>query len=162
VALVGFSLGGAVAALAAAHDRRIEAVVAVTPPYDARRWYGRAQPLLRQHLAALTEGEERAAQLAARFALPGVVERTRCPMLVIGAGRDLIVPPEEAIWFCLAAGERGTLLWYPHGSHGLYEEIPDWTAQTADWLSVTFAGMTPSTYVDVYQGHQTDALTTRL
>jgi pimeloyl-ACP methyl ester carboxylesterase len=147
-ALVGFSLGGAVAALAAAHDRRIEAVVAVTPPYDARRWYNRAQPVLRQHLAALADGADRATKLAAKFALPGIVERTRCPVLVIGAGRDLIVPPEEAIRYCLAADERGTLLWYPQGSHGLYDEMPDWTAQAATWLTAIFAGVTPSTQVD--------------
>jgi alpha-beta hydrolase superfamily lysophospholipase len=148
LALVGFSLGGAVAALAAAHDRRVEAVVAVTPPYDARRWYDRAQPLLRQHLATLTEGSERAARLAARFAVSGIVARLRCPVLVIGAGRDVIVPPEEAIRYCMEAGERGTLLWYPHGGHGLYDEMPDWTAQAAGWLAAIFAGTTPSTQVD--------------
>ena len=37
IALVGFSLGGAVAALAAANDRRVGAIVAVTPPFDPRR-----------------------------------------------------------------------------------------------------------------------------
>ena len=51
IGLVGFSLGGAVAALAAANDRRVGAVVAVTPPYDPRPWFARAQPLLRRHLA---------------------------------------------------------------------------------------------------------------
>jgi alpha-beta hydrolase superfamily lysophospholipase len=155
LALVGFSLGGAVAALAAAHDRRVEAVVAVTPPYDARRWYGLAQPLLRQHLATLTEGSEGAARLAARFAVSGIVGRTRCPVLVIGAGRDVIVPPEEAIRYCLEAGERGTLLWYPHGGHGLYDEMPDWTAQAAGWLTAIFAGTTPSTWVDGLMGRST-------
>ncbi len=39
VALLGFSLGGAVAARAAAHDRRVRALVAVTPPYDPRPWF---------------------------------------------------------------------------------------------------------------------------
>jgi alpha-beta hydrolase superfamily lysophospholipase len=148
VALVGFSLGGAVAAIAAANDRRIGAVVAVTPPYDPRRWYARAQPLLRRHLATLAGGEARATRLAGAFALPGIIERTRCPMLVIGAGRDLIVPPEEAVRFCAAAGERGTLLWYPHGSHGLYEILPDWTTEAARWLVSVLLEITPSTQVD--------------
>jgi alpha-beta hydrolase superfamily lysophospholipase len=148
VALVGFSLGGAVAAMAAANDRRIGAVVAVTPPYDPRRWYARAQPLLRRHLATLAGGEARAMRLAGAFALPGIVERTRCPILVVGAGRDLVVPPEEAVRYCAAAGERGTLLWYPHGSHGLYEMLPAWTTEAARWLVSVLLEITPSTWVD--------------
>jgi 2,6-dihydroxypseudooxynicotine hydrolase len=148
IAYVGFSLGGAVAAFAAANDRRIAAVVAVTPPFDPRVWMSRAQPLLRQLLAAVAGGEDRVAALADAFALPGVIERSRCPILVVGAGRDLIVPPQEAIRYCLAAGERGTLLWYPRGQHGLYDELSDWTGEAARWLAAVFAGVTPSTRVD--------------
>ena len=148
VALLGFSLGGALAAMTAANDRRIGAVVAVTPPYDPRPWLRQAQPLLRCHLATLAGGERRLNRLAAAFALPAVVERVRCPILVIGAGRDLIVPPEEAIRYCAAAGELGTLLWYPDGSHGVYEELPDWTAEAARWLVSVLLEITPSTQVD--------------
>lgn len=148
IGLLGFSLGGAVAALAAAHDRRVGAIVAVTPPFDPRPWLARAQPLLRRHLATIAGGEEHLARLTGGFALPGVVERTRCPVLVFGAGRDLIVPPEEAIRFCIAAGERATLLWYPDGRHGLYEELSDWTLEAASWLNSVFAGDSASTRVD--------------
>lgn len=148
IGLVGFSLGGAVAALAAANDRRVGAIVAVTPPFDPRRWLARAQPLLRRHLAAIAGGEEQLMRLSGGFALPGVIERVRCPVLVFGAGRDLIVPPEEAIRFCVAAGERGTLLWYPDGRHGLYEELSDWTTEAARWLNTVLTGDSASTRVD--------------
>jgi pimeloyl-ACP methyl ester carboxylesterase len=87
-------------------------------------------------------------RLAAGFALPGVVERSRCPILVIGAGRDLIVPPHEAVRYCAAAGERGTLLWYPEGSHGLYEVLPDWTDEAGRWLMGVLSPKTSSTRVD--------------
>jgi alpha-beta hydrolase superfamily lysophospholipase len=148
VALIGFSLGGAVAAFAAASNRRIGAVVAVTPPYDPLSWYLQAQPLLRRHLATLAGGDREALELAEAFTLPGVIERTRCPMLVLGAGRDLIVPPREAVRYCAAAGERGTLLWYPDGSHGLYDTLPEWTAEAARWLANVFAEGGSSTWVD--------------
>ena len=148
IGLVGFSLGGAVAALAAANDRRVGAIVAVTPPFDPRPWFARAQPLLRRHLATIAGGEEQLTRLTSGFALPGVIGRVRCPVLVFGAGRDLIVPPEEAIRFCVAAGERGTLLWYPDGRHGLYEELSDWTTEAARWLSSVLAGGSASTRVD--------------
>src|SRR5215218_552855 len=148
IGLVGFSLGGAVAALAAANDRRVGAIVAVTPPFDPRPWIARAQPLLRRHLATIAGGEDRLTHLIGEFALPVVIGRVRCPVLVFGAGRDLIVPPEEAIRFCVAVGERGTLLWYPDGRHGLYEELSDWTTEAARWLSSVLAGAVPSTRVE--------------
>jgi alpha-beta hydrolase superfamily lysophospholipase len=148
IALVGFSLGGAVAAVAAANDRRVGAIVAVTPPFDPRRWFAQAQPLLRRHLATIAGGQEQLTQLISGFALPAVIGRVRCPVLVFGAGRDLIVPPEEAIRFCVAVGERGTLLWYPDGRHGLYEELSDWTMEAARWLSWVLPGVSPSTRVE--------------
>jgi alpha-beta hydrolase superfamily lysophospholipase len=148
IGLMGFSLGGAVAALAAANDRRVGAIVAVTPPYDPRPWFARAQPLLRRHLASIAGGEEQLTRLTSAFALPEVIGRVRCPVLVFGAGRDLIVPPEEAIRFCVAAGERGTLLWYPDGRHGLYEELADWTTEAASWLTAVLPDDSASTRVD--------------
>jgi pimeloyl-ACP methyl ester carboxylesterase len=108
----------------------------------------RAQPLLRRHLATIAGGEEQLTRLTSGFALPGVMGRVRCPVLVFGAGRDLIVPPEEAIRFCVAAGERGILLWYPDGRHGLYEELFDWTTEAARWLSSVLVGGSASTRVD--------------
>ena len=148
IALLGFSLGGAIAARAAAGDRRIAAIVAITPPYDARAWFSGAQPLLKRHLATLAGGQDRAARLAAAFALPEVLPRCRCPILVLGGGRDVVVPPHEAMRFCAAAGDRGTLLWYPEGSHGLYEYLPEWTAEAALWLQERFSVDLPSTQVD--------------
>ena len=148
IGLVGFSLGGAVAAFAAAHDRRVGAIVAVTPPFDPRPWFARAQPLLRRHLATIAGGEEQLTRLTSAFALPGIIGRVRCPVLVFGAGRDLIVPPEEAIRFCVAVGEHGTLVWYPDGRHGLYEELSDWTTEAARWLSSVLTNISTSTRVD--------------
>lgn len=148
IGLIGFSLGGAVAVRIAAADRRVAAVVAVTPPYDPRPWLRHAQPLLLRHLTALAGGVHQSRRLAAEFAVAGAVARTRCPVLVIGAGRDLVVPPEEAVRFCAEAGARGTLLWYADGGHGLYEVLADWTAEAARWLEAVTAGMTPSTWVD--------------
>lgn len=149
IALVGFSLGGAIAARAAAADRRIAAIVAVTPPYDARTWFAGAQPLLKRHLATLAGGQDRATRLAADFAVPDDVPRTRCPILVCGAGRDVIVPPHEALRYCAAAGDRGALVWYPEGGHGLYEYLPEWTAEAANWLHEHFSQLSSSTQVDV-------------
>jgi len=133
VALVGFSLGGALAVLAAAGDRRIAAVVAVTPPYDATRWLPLASPFLRQHLAG-DAGIDASLDLAVGFALPPAVRRLRAPLLVFGAGRDLVVPPVEAVRLAAGAGDLATLVWWPAGGHGLYAHLGEWTSDAACWL----------------------------
>lgn len=144
VALVGVSLGGALAVRSAALDRRIAACVAITPPYDATPWLWHAQPLLLDQLVALAGSEDELERLAAGFALPAVVGRLRCPLLVLGAGRDLVVPPREAIRLSAAAGDLATLLWYPNGGHALYEAIPAWTDDVARWLVAVLDASTPS------------------
>ncbi len=148
IALVGFSLGGAVAVRSAAYDRRIAACVAVTPPYDPRLWLHAANALLFEQLAALAGGPEAMERLAADFALPEVVRRLRCPLLVLGAGRDLVVPPGEALRLCAAAGSLGTLVWYPDGGHGLYGEVAGWTEDVARWLATLLGPSQASTQVD--------------
>lgn len=156
VALVGVSLGGAMAVRTAAHDRRVAAVVAVTPPYDASQWYDQANALAVGQLMALMEPDTPLSELATAFALPGVLGRLRAPLLVLGVGRDLVVPPTEAVGLAAAVGENATLLWYPKLGHGLFEAIPDWTADAARWLAAVLRSgarsTAPSTRVDIPSG----------
>jgi 2,6-dihydroxypseudooxynicotine hydrolase len=133
VALLGFSLGAAVAVRAAASDRRIDACVAVTGPYDPRRWIRSVNPIVRQQLEGMAGIDVPVKEFANDFSLVDITRRIRCPLLVLGAGRDLVVPPEESLHLCAAVGELGTLVWYPTGAHGLYEQIADWTRVTATW-----------------------------
>ena len=146
VAVVGISLGGALATRIAATDRRVAATVAVTPPFDAEAWLPLAGPLLRDHLAVHLGGVERIPSVVAGFALAGLVERVRTPLLVLGAGHDLVVPPAEAIRLAAAGAGNATLTWYAMGAHGLFNLIPLWTADAARWLAAQLTA--PSTRVD--------------
>ena len=146
VTLVGFSLGGALAVQAAAADRRIAAVITVTAPYDASRWLRYASPVLIEHLVAIGGSDETLTELQRQFALPGVVEQLSCPLLVIGAGADLVMPPAESLRLCAAAGENGTLIWFPDEGHGLYDSVAVWTHEVGRWLHGLFASV--STRVD--------------
>lgn len=134
IALIGFSLGGAQAVRIAAHDRRLAACVAVTPPYEPGSWLYAANPLMLDQLAGHLGGPYIVMELAEGFELPEMTGWLRCPLLVLGAGRDLIVPPSESQRLAAAAGDLGTLLWYPRAGHGLYEILPTWTADVAAWL----------------------------
>jgi len=138
VAFLGISLGGVVAIRAAATDRRIGAVIAVTPPYDPRPWVNSINPLVAQQLVSLAGQAPSVPVLIADFSLPDVVGRVRCPALVFGAARDLVVPPDESMKLTSAFGELGTLVWYADGSHALYDRVDDWTAVAAEWLATLF------------------------
>ena len=110
LALVGFSLGAVPAVRTAALDRRVRATVAVTPPFDPTSWLPYANSLLLAHLAGGVGGYQALYDLAPAFSLVPYAARLVSPLLVIGAGRDLIVPPNEALRLCAATGDRGALL----------------------------------------------------
>jgi alpha-beta hydrolase superfamily lysophospholipase len=151
VALLGVSVGGAQAVLGAALDRRLAAAVAVTPPFEPAAWLAYVNSVVRDQVAGFAGGETALPFLAEEFSLAGLVARLQTPLLVIGAGRDLVVPPAEAIRLAAAAGEWATLLWYANAGHVLYEMMPWWTADAAAWLDAVLAstpGDAASTQVD--------------
>ena len=97
------------------------------------------------HKLACEEGELATARAAARAGSLYVASTLATTSLEDVA---LAAPPEEALRYCTAAGPRGTLLWYPDGTHGLYDELQDWMTDVAGWLHER-AGMEPSsTQVD--------------
>ncbi|CAN5572932.1 hypothetical protein BH23CHL5_BH23CHL5_02660 [soil metagenome] len=138
VAFFGVSLGAVVALRAAANDRRVGAVVALTPPYDPRPWMSAINPLVAQQLVSLAGQTQSLPVLIADFSLPDVIDKVRCPVLVFGAARDLVVPPDESLKLTSALGTLGTLVWYQDGAHGLYDRIDDWSDLTGTWLEELF------------------------
>ncbi len=138
VALFGASLGGVVAFRAAATDRRFAAVICLTPPYDPRPWVGSINPIVAQQLVSLAGHAPSVHILISDFSLPDIVSRVRCPALIFGAARDLVVPPDESVKLTSALGELGTLVWYPDGSHCLYDRVDDWSLVASEWLADLF------------------------
>lgn len=134
--VVGVSLGGNLAVRCAAYDRRIMCSVAVTPPFDPARWISRASPLLMRQLGTMIDAESGGLhESVSRYSLHDRVPRLKSPLLVFGAGRDLVVPPSEAQLLAARAGGLASLVWYPQGGHCLYDAIPSWTAEAATWIS---------------------------
>ena len=136
VSVVGVSLGGNQAIRCAAYDRRILSVVAVTPPYDPARWLHRASPYLLSQLGALIDDPDLDPfEQADLFSLHDLARGVRCPVLVFGGARDLVVPPSESELLAARLGALGTLVWYPAGGHCLFTELPSWTSEAATWIT---------------------------
>jgi pimeloyl-ACP methyl ester carboxylesterase len=136
VGLLGISLGGNLALRCLAYDRRITGAALVTPPFEPSRWIGRASPLIREEMARLFQTDDPAEldRIAESFSLVDVVGHVQRPTLILGGGRDLIIPSSESPRLAAALGPLATLAWYPTGGHALYGEIPAWTTDAAYWL----------------------------
>jgi alpha-beta hydrolase superfamily lysophospholipase len=135
VSVVGVSMGGNLAVRCAAYDRRVMAVVAITPPYDPARWIAHASPMLMRQIWSELGGEDDPEVAVHRFSLHDAVPQLKSPLLVFGAGRDLVVPPTEAQLLAARAGSLGSLIWYPGSGHCLYDSIASWTGEAATWIS---------------------------
>lgn len=136
LSVVGVSLGGNLAVRCAAYDRRVMASVAITPPFDPARWIAHASPLLMRQLGTMidaTAGDPW--ESASRYSLYDSVSKLKSPLLVFGAGHDLVVPPSEAQLLAGRAGALASLVWYPNSGHCLFDAIPSWTAEAATWIS---------------------------
>lgn len=143
VVVAGASLGGNQGVRAAAYDRRIMATVAVTPPYEPRRWIRSASPLLLQEMGLVRDGKvvPEAWEKVERFSLEDAAHDSRQPILVFGAGRDVLVPPTDAQHLAKAVGDRATLVWYPRGGHCLYDALDQWTFEAATWIEAVAGAM---------------------
>jgi dienelactone hydrolase len=136
VAFFGMSLGGYIAIRMAAHDRRVRAVAAVSPPYSAGIYWNVTLSAMRRELAALYDMDEREMSSSVdRITLEGALPELRCPLMVAGGGNDMITPGSEA-WrifdgsFC----ER-ELVYYPRGAHDCFNVLTDLRPRMVGWLA---------------------------
>lgn len=133
VVLMGASLGGNEAIRIARRNADVMAVVAVTPAVEPTRWLPHASPMLKTELAEVAEPEHRE-ELAGAFDVLGAAESSEQPMLIFGAGRDMVVPPNESQRLAEALGARSTFIWYPDLGHCLYAADDQWTWEAATWI----------------------------
>ena len=136
VGVLGVSLGGNIALRCLAYDRRLVGAAMVTPPYEPSRWLNRTSPLLQGELMRLFQSDNptELEEVAASFSLDDVIPHVQRPTLVIGGGRDMVVPPADSTHLAAALGPLSTLLWYPDGGHALYAQVPAWTTDASYWL----------------------------
>ncbi|MGC4108320.1 MAG: alpha/beta fold hydrolase [Thermomicrobiales bacterium] len=136
VVVVGVSLGGNQAIRCAADDRRIAAVVTVTAPVEPSKWIARISPLFGDELMAMSGLDAPTIMsLSEQIDLGQTLPRIQCPVLVIGAGRDVIVPPTDSQRLAQSLGSLATLDWFGHSGHGVYDQIGTWTADAARWVA---------------------------
>jgi pimeloyl-ACP methyl ester carboxylesterase len=136
IAMVGVSLGGMLAVHLAAAAPDLAAVVTVTAPFAPGEYITRL-PLLTQWEVVHVTGFPLDCQpyLCTAIGLGPLATGLRMPLLVIGAGRDRVIPPREARRLYDAATPSRTLHWYPRAAHCCFSHLPLMLGNTARWLA---------------------------
>jgi dienelactone hydrolase len=133
IGIIGLSLGGYYVPRAISFERRIAAAVAVTGVFAFQPWQTLA-PMIRQILTLRAGTEETARAFAASVDLAAVAPTIQQPLLVVGGGKDPVVPVEDCRRLASAA-PRGEYFEVAEGDHLCANRQWLWQAQATDWLA---------------------------
>lgn len=136
IGLFGVSLGGYYAARSVAYEKRLRAAVALAGPYRFDLDWGELPPQTRATFQARSgaKSAEDARAKAADLTLEEAAAHIDAPLLVVGGGRDAIVPAYHAERLA-AEVKSAELLIYPDGSHGVTNRAYESRSRMADWLA---------------------------
>ena len=136
IGLFGVSLGGYYAARSAAYEKRLRAVVALAGPYRFDLDWDELPAQTRATFQARSgaKSEEDARAKAAKLTLEEAAAHIETPLLIVGGGRDRIVPAyhQERLANEVKTAE---LAIYPDGSHGVTNRAYESRSRMADWLA---------------------------
>ncbi|WP_231607722.1 alpha/beta hydrolase family protein [Streptacidiphilus albus] len=132
VGVIGLSMGGFYAAVAAARDPRVRATATVSGP-TVLDW--EQLPLfVTETLTQRCGSADAATEFALCLDLTPIMRTIPGPLLVIDGGRDLIPGVTNGAPLAEAA-PQGEYLLVPHGDHLLGNARAEWLPATADWLA---------------------------
>jgi 2,6-dihydroxypseudooxynicotine hydrolase len=135
IALWGMSLGGLLAAQAAAQDHRVRAVVSVGGLYSLGHYSNLAVPTQEEMrdltgFQTLRETEDYFASAYTSAHLGPIT----CPFLVVHGALDEIVSTEEARRLAARAGVHAELVIFNDGVHCCYNLYQELRPRIADWV----------------------------
>jgi dienelactone hydrolase len=136
IGLMGISMGAIYGPRAAAHEKRVRALVALAGPYNLGECWDALNPLTRGGYVFYTKSadEAEARQKAYGLNLDGVLHDVTQPMLVIHGAKDRLFPPAQAERIAREA-RNATLVMYPDGNHVCNNIAYKYRPLMADWLA---------------------------
>lgn len=136
IGVFGVSLGGYYAARAAAYEPRLKATVALAGPYRFDLDWEDLPPQTRatfQFRSGAASGSD-ARKRAGLLTLEEAARRITGPLLVVGGGKDRLIPAYHAERLASEA-HNAELVIYPDGSHGVTNRAYESRSRMADWLA---------------------------
>jgi dienelactone hydrolase len=134
IAVYGRSMGGYLAPRSAAFEARIKAVISAGGLYDFSHW--EQIPTHVKHnfryawkLKTIAEAGQRAKNIS----LQGLIEKIKCPLLIIHSEKDLAFPSEGAKRMAAEAKGHARLVIYKEGTHVCDNITYKYRPFVADW-----------------------------
>jgi len=132
VGVWGMSMGGWLAARAAAYEPRVRALVAVSGPGELR--WPELVPYVTDTFRRRAGGEEAGKAFAAGVDGAGPASELEVPALVVEGGKDAI-PGVGNLADLAGKAPRGELVVIPEGNHLVEQHRHLWLPQAADWVA---------------------------
>lgn len=137
IAVLGRSLGGYYVPRAAALEPRIAGCVVFGGTFDFDHWDDMPASVRRGFQSATgTDSEAAARKAIGRASLEDVIERVRCPTLVVHGKLDAILPWRQAVRIAEAI-PGAELLMDEDGVHCCHNHAFRYRTAIADWLATT-------------------------
>ncbi len=133
--IVGRSMGGHYACRVAANDGRIKAVITNGGSYDMSSWPKR--PLLAKESFMFFTGAknlEEAYEISKTVTLQGLLDKIRCPLMIIQGGKDALVPAANAERITKEVKGDKSVIIYEDSDHGLHNVSYIMRPAMADWM----------------------------
>lgn len=137
VGLWGVSLGGYYAPRAAAFEPRVRACISLTGPYDFAEAFDRAPGLTRAAFVARSHSKDEAGAMtvARAMSLEGIADRIRCPIYIVAAALDRVIPPDHPERLARAVKGPVVLNIVADGTHVVNNRPYAYRPQSADWMA---------------------------
>lgn len=137
VGVWGVSLGGYYAPRAAAFDKRIQACIALSGPFDWADCFGRLPELTRQAFQARSRSQSpaEARARAGTLTLKDVAGNITCPLFIVAGKQDGIVPWQEAERLAAAVSGPVVRCFLEDGNHVANNRTYRYRSQSADWMA---------------------------
>jgi pimeloyl-ACP methyl ester carboxylesterase len=136
IGLMGISMGAIYGPRAAAHEKRLRAIVALAGPYNLGDCWDGLNSLTRGGYIFYTKSanDDEAHAKAYTLNLEGMLHLVTQPMLVIHGAKDRLFPPAQAERIAREA-PNATLVMYPDGNHVCNNISYKYRPLMADWLA---------------------------
>jgi 2,6-dihydroxypseudooxynicotine hydrolase len=145
--LWGVSLGGYYAPRAAAFEKRVQACIALSGPYDWREIWPQLNALTQDafRVRAKCSSLEAAREYAGSLTLEGVASNITCPLYIVAGKLDRIVPWQHAEKLARTARGPVELNMIDDGNHVANNRAYRYRTQSADWMAHQLRGTAPQT-----------------
>jgi len=137
IGLWGVSLGGYYAPRAAAFEKRVNACIGLSGPYDFGEIWEALPELTRETFRVRSKcaTQEDARKHALTLSMHGVAQQIKCPLYLVAGKQDRLVPWQDAERVAREASGPVELVAIEDGNHVANNRVYKYRTQSADWMA---------------------------